>query len=65
MTDKNRNLRTIKGAIGERPWLTERWLRRMIYEGRIAYFKVGGKVLVDLDELDAYVEAGRREAKAA
>jgi excisionase family DNA binding protein len=52
-------LRTVAQAAEERPWLTERYLRRLIYERRIEYFKVGGRVLVDLDQLDRFVEAHR------
>jgi hypothetical protein len=59
---KNRELRTVKQATAERPYLTERWLRRLIYDRRLPHYKVAGKVLVDLIEVDALVEAGRREA---
>ena len=46
-----------------RPWATVRWVRRMVYDERIGCYKVGGKVLVDLDELDAKVEQGRRSPR--
>ncbi len=52
-------LRTIPQAIEERPYITERWMRRLVYESRIPYFKVGGRVLVDLTDIDAYVNRGR------
>ncbi len=45
-------------------WTSERWLRRQTYEGRLPCYKVAGKVLVDLDDLDAFIEAGRRDAVA-
>jgi len=50
------------GSIAEhRPWCSERYLRRLIAERRIPFHRVGGRVLVDLDDLDAYDEAGRVE----
>jgi excisionase family DNA binding protein len=41
-------------------WATTRWLRRLIYERGLTYYKVGGKVLIDLNDLDRLVETGRR-----
>lgn len=55
-----RNLRTLPQAVEERPFLTIRWLRNLIYERGIPSYRLGGRVLVDLDELDACVE--RRSA---
>ncbi len=45
----------------ERPWATERKLRRMVAEHRVRYYKVDGRILFDLADLDAYAEAGRVE----
>ncbi|MGO9457607.1 MAG: hypothetical protein ACLP62_11245 [Acidimicrobiales bacterium] len=49
-----------------RPWATKRLLRRLVYERRIPFHKLGdgrcARVLIDLDDLDAYAEAGRVEA---
>lgn len=56
---------SIRQAVAERPWLTERYARRLIYENRVAFSKVGGKVLVDLDDVDRIVAEGRREARAS
>lgn len=42
-------------------WATARWLRRQVYEGALPSHKVEGLLLLDLDDLDAMVEAGRRE----
>jgi hypothetical protein len=39
-----------------------RWLRRQVYERKLAYHKVGGRVLIDLHDLDRLAEAGRIEA---
>lgn len=61
---EERALRTIKQVIAERPFATERWLRRLIYEKRLRYFKVGGKVLIDLNDLDELVESGKVEPPA-
>jgi hypothetical protein len=60
-----RTLRTIHQVVEERPWANERWLRRQIYEGVLGCYKVAGRVLIDLQELDGLVEAGRREARSA
>lgn len=48
----------------ERPHWTERQLRRMVAEKRVSFFKVDGRILFDLDELDAYAERGRVEARS-
>lgn len=56
-----RHLVTLKQAAEARPWATVRFQRTLIASKRIAYFKVAGRVLVDLDELDAYAERGRVE----
>ena len=42
-----------------RPWTNERWLRRQVAERRIGFYKVAGRVLIDLDELDKFAEHGR------
>jgi hypothetical protein len=42
-----------------RPWASERWVKRQNDERRLGFYKVGGLVLIDLDELDALVERGR------
>jgi hypothetical protein len=46
----------------ERPEWNERQLRRMVAEKRVPFFKVDGRILFDLAELDAYVGARRVEA---
>lgn len=56
-----RQLRTIPQVVAERPWTTVRWLRRMVYEKRIPYHKVRGRVLIDLEDLDRLAEEGRIE----
>jgi excisionase family DNA binding protein len=43
-------------------WANVRWLRRQVFECRIPYYKVGGRVLIDLADLDALVEASRHDA---
>jgi excisionase family DNA binding protein len=57
-----RHLVTLKEAVAVRPWLTERYARRLIGERRIPFHKLGSKVLLDLADLDAFAEAGRVEA---
>ncbi len=58
-----RDLVPLRRVPEARPWTTERWLRRMVSERRLAFHKVDGKILFDLADLDAYVEAGRVEAQ--
>ena len=38
-----------------------RFLRNLIYGNRLANYKVGGRVLIDLDDLDDLVASGRRD----
>ena len=55
-------LATIPQVLDERPWATERWLRRLRAERRVPTYSAAGRVLFDVDALDDYVEATRREA---
>lgn len=45
--------------------LTERHVRRMIFERRIAFSKVGGRVFINQEDLDGLFAAGRVEAERA
>ena len=49
-----------------RPWASERYLRYLVEHRRIPYHKLNegraGRVLIDLDDLDRFAEAGRIEA---
>jgi len=58
----NRQLVPLKQVPEHRPWTTERILRRLVAEKRVAFHKVGGKVMFDLADLDEYAESGRVEA---
>jgi excisionase family DNA binding protein len=60
---KQRQLVPLKSVPALRPWATERKCRRLVAEKRIAFHKVGGSVLIDLEDLDAYAEAGQVEAR--
>lgn len=44
---------------------TVRRLRRAVYEKTIPHYKIAGRVMVDLNELDAYIAAQRVEAIAS
>ena len=50
-----------------RPWLTERWVRRLVNERRIPVHKAGdgpkASLLFDLTEIDDWIERGRVEAR--
>ncbi|MBK9180968.1 MAG: DNA-binding protein [Acidimicrobiales bacterium] len=56
-----RQLVTIPQAVEARPWLTERYLRRLVAERRLPYHKVAGRLLFDLADLDAHAEEHRVE----
>ena len=56
---KTRELVPLLDVPEHRPWVTTRWLRRLVYERRIPFHKVGGRVLIDLADLDAFAERGR------
>ena len=53
---------TLKQALEQRPWLTERWLRKAVQKKLIPYFKLGTKLIFDLADIDSYVEQRRVEA---
>jgi len=50
---------TLKQLLELRPWLTERYVRRLVSEHRVGYFKPAGNLLFDLGEIDDYVACGR------
>jgi hypothetical protein len=52
---------TLVQAVEERPWLSERLLRRLVNERRVPFYKPAGRILFDLGELDEWVEAARVE----
>jgi len=59
----SRRLVTLPQALEHHPWLTERYLRRLVAERRIPYYKPsGGRLLFDLADIDALVETSRVEA---
>lgn len=47
--------------VAERLGVGDRYVRRLIAEHRLPYFKVGAKVRVAREDLDAYLAACRRE----
>ena len=56
-----RRMVTLVQAVEERPWLSERLLRRLVNERRVPFYKPAGRILFDLGELDDWVEAARVE----
>ena len=50
---------TLLQAVAERPWLTERLLRRLVFERRVPYYKPAGRLLFSLEELDSWADASR------
>jgi len=59
---QDRHLVNLDQVVEARPFLTKRHLRRLIAEHRIPTWKFGGRVLLDLDDVDRLVEASRRDA---
>jgi hypothetical protein len=63
---KHRQLVPIGEVTQHRPWATVRYVRRLVHERRLPYFKFGDSrsspVYIDLDDLDRYVEHARVEA---
>ena len=59
-----RQLVPLKRVPELRTWTSERYLRRLVAEKRVAFHKVAGKVLFDLADLDAYAERGRVEPRS-
>jgi hypothetical protein len=54
-----RDLVLLTQVPAHRQWATIPWLRRQVLEHRIGHFKVAGRVLIDLGELDQLAERGR------
>jgi hypothetical protein len=55
-------LARIPQVLEQKPYLTERQLRRWRAERRVTTYSAGGHVLFDLDDIDRYIEASRIEA---
>ena len=55
-------LARIPQVLDEKPYLTERQLRRWRAERRVTTFSAGGHVLFDMDDIDRYIESSRQEA---
>lgn len=60
---KQRQLIPLTEVPEHRPWATVRYLRYLVEHRRIPYHKLNegraGRVLIDLDDLDRFAEAGR------
>lgn len=50
-------------AAAERLGVSERSVRRMVFEKTLAYVKVGGSVRFDPADVDRYIRANRIEAQ--
>jgi hypothetical protein len=55
-------LARIPQVLREKPYLSERQLRRWRAERRVTTYLAGGHVLFDLDDIDRYIEATRQDA---
>jgi hypothetical protein len=56
MASNRPELLTFKQILAARQWLTEPWLRRLVYERRVPFRKVGNRLLFDLDDIDKLAE---------
>jgi hypothetical protein len=54
---------TPKMAGEKYPAIGTRHFRRLMEEGKLAYSKVGGKVIINEDDILALIDAGRHEAR--
>lgn len=52
---------TIRDAGEQYPALGERYVRRLVAERRIAFHRVGRKVLIRRTDIESLIEAGRVE----
>lgn len=63
---QNRQIIPLTEVPKHRPWTTVRYLRRLVYERRIPYHKLGpgqrSPVFIDLADLDDFMEKSRVEA---
>jgi excisionase family DNA binding protein len=46
----------------ERMGLSERHVRRLVFERRIPHYKVGSRVVLDAEDCEAFLASQRREA---
>jgi excisionase family DNA binding protein len=44
-------------------WVTARFLRRLVQERRLPFHKPRGRIFIDLNDLDTFVEQGRVEPR--
>lgn len=49
-------------AAAERMGLTERHVRRLVFERRINHYKVGSRIVLDAEDCENFLAAQRREA---
>ncbi len=54
-----RHLLTLRQTSEARSWFTERYGRRLVASRQIPHHKIGGKVFVDLADVDEYAERCR------
>lgn len=58
-------LLTLPQLLDAVPWLTERWVRSMVFDGRLPRRKVGGRLLFHLDDLAPLTRTGYGTAPTA
>lgn len=60
----NHRLLLTVGQAAEYLTVSEHFIRRLVRERRVSFVKIGKHVRFDSDDLDRYIDAGRREARA-
>ena len=61
----SRRLVLLTDAHQERPWATPRYLRRLVAQRSVPFFKLRGRIWIDLADLDTFAEAARVEPPVA
>lgn len=54
-----KDLLTLPQLIEAAPFLTERWIRRLVSRGDLPHYRLGGRLLFDLGEVQEAVRKGR------
>lgn len=59
------DLLTMRQLLEAAPWLTERWVRSLVARRELPHYKVGGRLLFKLADVEAVVAQGYVPAASA
>jgi hypothetical protein len=65
MTTRHMSVRELADSTEYGSVFTERYTRRLIYEQRIPYLKIGSKVFITQADIDHFLNSNRVEAVSA